>query len=347
MAKAKAKATARKSARTASARGRSPQAAMPRSMHNRGTGDTRKAVQTPRNGKSAREARGGSDALTRVTHETEVRGNETRVERLVERAPKPIMPDVDRASAGRGRYVYCIIRSTQPLKFGAIGMDETWPDVYTINYKDMAAVISDVPIAPLDSTRENVLAHERVNETVMHDHTVIPMSFGTIFRTNEDIIELLRSAFDAFGDVLTKMQNKLEFGLKVLWDPDQAIREVESEDDDINRLKKELSSQKGPTYFARMQYGRLVDTALQARSERYVSSILTELRDVAVASRINKPIGDKMIMNAAFLISRNQESAFDKKIKDIAGRHDQLTFKYTGPWPPYNFVNIRLKLEPA
>jgi hypothetical protein len=22
-----------------------------------------------------------------------------------------------------------------------------------------------------------------------------------------------------------------------------------------------------------------------------------------------------------------------------------LKFKYTGPWPPYNFVNIRLKLE--
>ena len=96
-----------------------------------------------------------------------------------------------------------------------------------------------------------------------------------------------------------------------------------------------------------MQYGRLVDAALQARSERYVSSILAELRDVSVASRINKPIGDKMIMNAAFLISRNHEQAFDRKIKDIAGRLDQLTFKYTGPWPPYNFVNIRLKLEPA
>jgi hypothetical protein len=26
---------------------------------------------------------------------------------------------------------------------------------------------------------------------------------------------------------------------------------------------------------------------------------------------------------------------------------DNLTFKYTGPWPPYNFVNIRLKLERA
>ena len=163
----------------------------------------------------------------------------------------------------------------------------------------------------LDSTRENVLAHERVNETVMREHTVIPMSFGTIFKTREDIVELLRSAAEAFGDVLNKMQNKLEFGLKVLWDRDQAIREVEGEDEDIGRLKKEISGQKGPTYFARMQYGRLVDAALQARSERYVADILDQLRDVSVASRINKPIGDKMIMNAAFLISREKETAFD------------------------------------
>ena len=247
----------------------------------------------------------------------------------------------------RGKYVYCIISSDKPLRFGEIGIGAEPPEVYTIHYKNLAAVVSDAPLEVLDSTRENVLSHERVNETVMHDHTVIPMSFGTIFKTHDDIIELLRSAFDAFGDVLNKMQNKLEFGLKVLWDPDQAVKEVESEDEDIAKLKKEISAQKGPTYFARMQYGRLVDAALQARSERYVANILNELRDVSVASRINKPIGDKMIMNAAFLISRNQEQAFDKKIKEIAGRLDQLTFKYTGPWPPYNFVNIRLKLEPA
>jgi len=24
-----------------------------------------------------------------------------------------------------------------------------------------------------------------------------------------------------------------------------------------------------------------------------------------------------------------------------------LSFKYSGPWPPYNFVNIKLKLEKA
>src|SRR5262245_15012500 len=274
-----------------------------------------------------------------------VRATDRRATRIA-RAERPIEPDTT-VSGSRGKYVYCIIEAQDPLKFGPIGIGADPSDVYTVHYKNLAAVVSDAPREVLDSTRENVLAHERVNETVMREHTVIPMSFGTIFKTRDDIVELLRSAAEAFGDVLNKMQNKLEFGLKVLWDRDQAIREVEGEDEDISRLKKEISGQKGPTYFARMQYGRLVDSALQSRSERYVAEILDNLRDVSVASRINKPIGDKMIMNAAFLITRDKESAFDAKVKSIASRFDRLTFKYTGPWPPYNFVAIRLKLEPA
>lgn len=256
-------------------------------------------------------------------------------------------PEGDPVPASRGKYVYCIIEASDQLRFGPIGIGADPSEVYSVHYRNLAAVVSDAPLEVLDSTREHVFAHERVNETVMREHTVIPMSFGTIFKTREDIVELLRSAAEAFGDVLNKMQNKLEFGLKVLWDRDQAIRELENDDEDIGRLKKELSSQKGPTYFARMQYGRLVDAALQARSERYVSEILDELRDVSVASRVNKPIGDKMIMNVAFLIFRDREAEFDARVKAIASRFDRLTFKYTGPWPPYNFVNIRLKLERA
>ncbi len=310
------------------------------------------------NARAARSsaARRATTARSRVTRSktapktktaTKPRAVARPVRERVIQGPDPVAAPSLTASPSRGKYVYCIIESSEPLRFGPIGIGGDPSEVYSVHYRTLAAVVSDAPLEMLDSTRENVLAHERVNETVMREHTVIPMSFGTIFKTREDIVELLRSAAEAFGDVLNKMQNKLEFGLKVLWDRDQAIRQVEHEDEDIGRLKEEISGQNGPTYFARMQYGRLIDTALQARSERYVAGILEQLREVSVASRINKPIGDKMIMNAAFLISRDQEAAFDTKVKSIAGQFDKLTFKYTGPWPPYNFVNIRLKLERA
>jgi hypothetical protein len=266
---------------------------------------------------------------------------------LQDAAMPPEKVETRAGGEGRGKYVYCIIEASGPLKFGPLGIGAQPAEVHTVNYKDIAAVVSDTPIEVHDPTRENVLAHERVNETVMREHTVIPMSFGTVFKTRDDIVELLRSAYDAFHDVLKKMEDKLEFGLKVLWDRDVTVKEIENQDEDVRRLKQEISAQKGSTYFARMQYGRLVDAALQAHSEKYVAEIFEALRDVAVASRANKPIGDKMIMNAAFLVARDKEQAFDQRVKEIGARFDKLTFKYTGPWPPYNFVNIRLKLERA
>ena len=136
------------------------------------------------------------------------------------------VPPSRREDGSEGKYVYCVIRSDKPLSFGPLGLGPEPAEVHTIPYRDICAVVSNTPIVVQDPTRENVLAHQRVNETVMQKHTVIPMSFGTVFKTDDDIMELLRSAYDAFSDVLNKMQEKFEFGLKVLWDRDQIIREI-------------------------------------------------------------------------------------------------------------------------
>ncbi len=301
--------------------------------------------------KTARRRAGVERARKQTAPSSAKRSGTARAKLDLARAGEPgSTPERRRASeesVPRGKYVYCIVRSHRPLHFGRIGLGHDPTEVSTVHYRDLAAVVSDAPGGVLDPTRENVLAHQRVNENVMREHTVLPMSFGTVFKTREDIVELLKSAYDAFGGVLDKMKDKLEFGLKVLWDRDEIIKEIEEEDEGVQRLKSEIASQQGSTYFARVQYGRLVDAALQARSERYVSEIFDALRDVSVASRANKPIGDRMILNAAFLVARDREAAFDARVKEIGARHGELTFKYTGPWPPYNFVNIRLKLERA
>jgi hypothetical protein len=248
---------------------------------------------------------------------------------------------------GEGKYVYCIIESKEPRSFGPHGIGGRGDDVYTVHYDGLAAVVSNTPIMVYDPTRENVFAHEQVNETVMREFTVLPMAFGVLFRTEEDILELLRGTYDALRDVLAKMAGKVEFGLKVNWDRERVIAEIEEESEEIGNLKEQITSRaSGSTYFARMQLGRLIEAALTDKSDAYVRDIYDALRDTAVASRANKPIGDKMIMNAAFLIERDREAEFDNKVKDIAAKYEgKLAFKYTGPWPPYNFVHIRLKLE--
>ncbi|HXN23130.1 MAG TPA: GvpL/GvpF family gas vesicle protein [Candidatus Dormibacteraeota bacterium] len=257
----------------------------------------------------------------------------------------PVAPES--AAGDGGRYVYGIVQAKERMDFGKIGIGGAGDQVYTVNFQDIAAVVSKAPMAILDPTRENALAHEHVIETVMKNHTIIPMSFGTVFRTDDDIREVLKGIHTSVQDVLHQMAGKLEFGLKVNWDRDAIIEELQQRDEEIRRfhheiIRKELQS----TYFARMQLGRMIDKALAERSTQYVREIYEALRVCCVASRDNQPIGDKMIMNAAFLVERQREAEFDSVVNKIAKKYGKrLKFKYTGPWPPYNFVNIRLKLE--
>ena len=137
----------------------------------------------------------------------DVERDDIAVESGLAQVGEPQSRTVARTTSTRGKYVYCVIQATEALKFGAVGLGAEPAEVHTVHYKDIAAVVSDTPIEVPDATRENVLAHERVNENVMRSHTVIPMSFGTVFKTRDDIVELLRGAYDAFHDVLVKMQD--------------------------------------------------------------------------------------------------------------------------------------------
>lgn len=246
-----------------------------------------------------------------------------------------------------GRYVYGVIEARQPFSFGKIGIGGMGENVYTVHHGDVAGVVSKTPVFIFDPTRENALAHEHVIETVMKSNTIIPMSFGTVFRTDDDIREVLKSIYPSLKDVLKQMANKLEFGLKVTWDRDRIVEELKRENEEIHRFQHELTRKHlQSTYFARMQLGRMIDKALAERAAEVVREIYDGLRAVCVASRDNKVIGDKMIMNAAFLIQKDKEAEFDAAVNAVAQKFgDRLNFKYTGPWPPYNFVNIRLKLE--
>ncbi|WP_171164262.1 GvpL/GvpF family gas vesicle protein [Usitatibacter palustris] len=215
--------------------------------------------------------------------------------------------------------MYGVVRRSRPLKVGPIGIDAHWPDVYLIEVGDLAAVASDVSSATLDPTRDRVLAHDRVNQAVMGDRTVIPMNFGMVCRSRKDAVKLLRAAHDAFSEVLQKVEDRVEFGLKVLLPADVPVDP--------------------------MPPGPPTEGDLESRAGRHLDEGLQRLREVSVASRLTPPVGDRMILNAAFLVPRNGESKFVDRTKEIARKFPHLVFRYTGPWPPYNFVNVRLKLE--
>ena len=105
----------------------------------------------------------------------------------------PQAPEVRPGEGGRGRYVYGVVEAKEQTTFGKIGIGGEGEQVYMVKYLDIAAVVSKTSVYIFDPTRENALAHEHVIETVMKNYTIIPMSFGTVFRTDDDIREVLKS----------------------------------------------------------------------------------------------------------------------------------------------------------
>lgn len=74
--------------------------------------------------------------------------------------------------------------------------------------------------------------------------------------------------------------------------------------------------------------------------------IYLPLLGLTAAGKQNDTIPGKVFLNAAFLIDRNSEAEFDERVNEIYEVwKDKVDFKYTGPWPAYNFVNIRLRIE--
>jgi hypothetical protein len=51
---------------------------------------------------------------------------------------------------------------------------------------------------------------------------------------------------------------------------------------------------------------------------------------------------DRLIVNRSYLIDREDREAFDRAVGEFEDEHDDLLVQYTGPWAPYNFVDIEI-----
>ena len=70
--------------------------------------------------------------------------------------------------------------------------------------------------------------------------------------------------------------------------------------------------------------------------------ILVPLDKLSVKSVKGDNFSDRLLLNHSFLVEKNKFSKFSKEIAKLEKKHKDLKFIYTGPWPPYSFVNIRI-----
>ncbi|MBI4498616.1 MAG: GvpL/GvpF family gas vesicle protein [Chloroflexi bacterium] len=251
-----------------------------------------------------------------------------------------------------GTYVYCVVAAASffqdALPWRARSIGGRGDLVRIVQFQDLAAVVSTSPAAHYDIGRENTLAHQLVIEEAMARADVLPVRFGTVARSDQEVREkLLRRQFGELHTLLDYVRGRVELGLKVFWNRERLFAEIAVESDEIRALRDAIAG-KSPeeTHYQRIQLGQLTEQALLRKRDREAEAILHALRPPAVEARVNRVLTDTMVLNAAFLVDRTQEWLFDAQVNALDDTHaGRLLLKYVGPLPPYNFVNLIVHWE--
>jgi hypothetical protein len=203
----------------------------------------------------------------------------------------------DAPGSGQALQFFGVVRARGAAKSRGGDAD---PGLMRVRFRDLEALVRAVPyeLPPLDEAE--VLAHQRVVESVMRARTVLPAPFGIVFRGRRQLIRMLQDQYLVLDEGLALLDGHFEVRLHI------TAAEAGEEDAELD------------------------DVAMQ---------LYSELRRAARAA-VPFPRDGRRLLSAAFLVDRNAWVEFVERADDLGTAHPELLFDVTGPWPAYDFVRI-------
>jgi hypothetical protein len=213
--------------------------------------------------------------------------------------------------------------------------------VSRVTHGGLAALVSEAPEVPVKANRRNLLAHTEVLQEVVKTECVLPMQFGVVM-PNEAAVEeeLLAAHEDALAEQLAAFAPHVEVDLKVTCPEELLLRTAIAERPDIAELRESLRGRPADaTYFERIKLGEAVAAAVEEKRRALVGHVVGRLEPHAVSSAVGEPTHEQMLVNVAFLVAREELANFDDHVDAVAKElGTDMRCKYTGPLPPFHFV---------
>jgi len=244
-----------------------------------------------------------------------------------------------------GKYIYGVISSSDETAWGISGLGGVG-SVYTRSHRGVACAFShysgiEFSAMSKEEVVRGLLAHQVVVERVMKKHTVLPVKFGTVLATSDEVEELLSRGRQQFVDTLGWIHDKVEVEVAATWDTEQVLREISAEPE-ITRARDVTASGPGQRSLEeRIRLGQMVKASMDRRRDSYRERMISFLKPVAVDVQPNALVSDEMVMNVAFLVERANQEEFDSRVRQLNDLfHDQINFRIIGPLPPYSFATV-------
>ncbi|AUV82452.1 protein gvpF [Salinigranum rubrum] len=179
-------------------------------------------------------------------------------------------------------------------------------EVRTVEHDPLAAVVSDVEEREPPRTDENVQAHDEVLRSVM---------------TGGDGRTVVPMQFGMVFEGEGPLRNVLRSGRPTFT---RSLNEVDGT----------------------FEFGvKVVAPDDGGVPPAVTESVSEELASASVAEADGDQFSDRLVLNRSYLVERAEREAFDDAIDRVRERHDSLTVRYTGPYAPYNFVDIHIGAE--
>ena len=224
--------------------------------------------------------------------------------------------------------------------------DETGPRaVEYISDGPFGMVLSSFLGRRIRPERKNLAAHQAVLRALMSQRVCfLPVAFGVIVPSRGELLELLHAHQAGIAADLEKLSTRVEMGLRVTWDVPNIFEFFVARNPELAHLRDRVLKRPGGVLRSEMiAVGQKFEALLNAAREQALETLKRALLRCVMDFRADPARGEKMIVNLACLIERDQEKAFEQAVLSAASSFDDhYAFDYNGPWPPFHFVSVSL-----
>ncbi|MGP3940751.1 GvpL/GvpF family gas vesicle protein [Streptomyces sp. 6N106] len=267
------------------------------------------------------------------------------------------------------RYAYAVVRDTAAPEaaLDALTALEDVPGVagepvVAVRHQGLAVLAGAVPAedfdeGPLRERLEDMAwlekvarTHQRVVDTVGAESCVIPVRLATVCQGEEGLRRMLATGRERFASALDRLEGRVEWGVKAYAatpaPPEPpALQEPPAPDGPPTGIPNTPGGMSGRDYLRRRKAQRQAAEQRWGDTEEGARLVHDTLSGLAERARLHPPqdprlsgVSDRNVLNAAYLVRREDSAAFAERVGELAGRTAALRVELTGPWAPYSFT---------
>ncbi|MEI7501220.1 MAG: GvpL/GvpF family gas vesicle protein [Bacteroidota bacterium] len=220
-------------------------------------------------------------------------------------------------------------------------------DLYELSFGEITVIVSDINKTNLIADKSLAIEYGALIETLSQQFTLLPMRFGSLMESNEAIIQMLEKNYPEIEQNHLTVENKFEFGLKIFCEPEKIMAEL------IVKSEAECKGQLTPVTEIKNSASRnwvnkkLKEHRLEELLVTYVNSVIADVSEqldrLKAIRKIKKMVTSTLIIDGVFLIDKLLKDDLIHAVGDLQNKYHGLNFIITGPWPPYNFVDFKVK----